>query len=247
MKRIIPIHILLASTLIAGEMRTWTSPDGTKNFEAEFVSREKDSVSLLRRDGTKLNISLTKLHKDDQSWLNLNHPANGGEPAPDADAVFDTLKFGDSRETVTEKLNASKLVEANLNGAFFGRTGLNGIYRTKQEIGGLFCYLFFDWDEGGGLKEITLQTESKPVSEYDTTLKPCWTELIELMAPIHGKPLQGAGFPPSSKLGDGQIIASHLWTIESGGSVMLGTAREGEGFQVAIRLTREKIAVNRVP
>lgn len=247
MKRILPIHFLLAATLIGGETRTWTNPDGTKHFEAEFVSRDKDSVTLRRTDGKSLNIQVEMLHKGDQSWLNLNHPANGGEPAPDADAVFDTLKFGDSRSTVTEKLNASKLVEANLNGAFFGRTGLNGIYRTKHEIGGIFCYLFFDWDEEGGLKEITLQTENKQSGEYDTVLKPCWTQLVGLMAPIHGKPLQDAGYPELAKLGDGQMIASHLWDIESGGTVMLGTARVGEGYQVAIRFTREKIPVNKTP
>lgn len=248
MKRIIPIHFLLAATLMAGESRTWTNADGSKHFVAEFISREKSSVTLLRKDGKKLNIEITLLHRDDQRWVNSNHPADGGEPVPDADAVFDTLKFGDSRETVTQKLNASKLVEANLNGAFFGRTGLNGIYRTKQEIGGLYCYLFFDWDEEtGGLKEITLQTESKTSGEYDGTLKPCWTQLVEIMAPIHGKPLQDAGYPPSAKLGDGQMLASHLWTIESGGTAMLGTSRDGEGYQVAIRFTREKIAVNKTP
>ncbi len=241
------IHLLLAANLMAGETRTWTSPDGTKHFEAEYVSREKDSVTLLRSDGKKLDLKLPMLHHDDQLWLNTNHPADGGEPVPDADAVFDTLKFGDSRDTVTEKLKASKMVETGVAGTFFGRTGLNGIYRTKHPIGGLLCFLFFDWDENGGLKEITLQTEGKPVGQYDTTLKPCWAELVELIGPIHGKPLQNAGFPPSSKLGDGQMLASHLWDIESGGTVMLGICQVGSEYQVAVRFTKEKIAVNRTP
>ncbi len=247
MNPIISIHLLLAATLMAGETRIWTNSDGTKNFEAEFVSLEKSSVILLRSDGKKLNFDIAMLHKDDRLWLNMNHPVDGGIPVPDANAVFDTLKFGDSRDTVTEKLKASKIVETGVAGTFFGRTGLNGIYRTKHEIGGIFYFLFFDWDERGGLKEITLQTESKSASEYDSTLKPCWSQLIELITPIHGKPLQDADFPPSSKLGDGQMLASHLWHIETGGSVMLGIAQVGEGYQVAVRFTRKKVPVNRTP
>lgn len=247
MTRFTAIHLLLAATLVAGESRTWTNPDGTKHFEAEFIRREKDTVTLLRKDGKKLSLDLAMLNMEDQRWLNLNHPADGGEPVPDADAVFDTLKFGDSRETVMEKLKASKIVEADLNGTFFGRTGLNGIYKTKHAIGGIHCFLFFDWDEGDGLKEITLQTEGKTLGEYDTTLKPCWTQLVALMGPIHGKALQDAGFPPSGKLGDGQMLASHLWNIESGGTVMLGTCRQADDYQVAVRFTREKIPVNRIP
>ncbi|QTN31315.1 hypothetical protein HZ994_02885 [Akkermansiaceae bacterium] len=247
MKRIIPTHLLLAASLLAAETRTWTNPDGTKSFEAEFVSRGKDTVSLLRSDGRKLEIKLTLLHHEDQRWVNANHPADGGDPVPDPDAVFDTLKFGDSRDSVTEKLKASKMVETAVAGTFFGRTGLNGIFRTRHEIGGLFCYLFFDWDEGGGLKEITLQTEGKPAAQYDSTLKPCWAQLVELIGPIHGKALQDAGFPASTKLAEGQMLASHLWNIESGGSVMLGTSRVGDEYQVSVRFTREKIPVNRTP
>lgn len=247
MKRIIPISLLLAASLMAGETRTWKNSDGTKSFDAEFVSREKEAVTLLRNDGKMMSFSIAMLHREDQRWLNLNHPADGGAPAPDADAVFDTLKFGDSRDTVTTKLTASKMVEAKVASTFFGRTGLNGVFRTKQAIGGLFCYLSFDWDEDGGLKEITLQTESQPAADYPKTIKACWDELIELIGPIHGKPLQGAKFPPFESLGEDQIIASHLWKIEQGGTVLLGTARETDGYQVAVRFTKEIIPVNKTP
>lgn len=246
-KIIIPIHLLLAASLMAGETRTWSNSDGTKHFKAEFISREKDSVSLLRSDGKKLDIKLNVLHIDDKHWLDLNHPAAGAALIPADDAVFDTLRFGDNRETVTNKLKASKIVESNLNGTLMGRTGLNGIFRTKHEIGGLFCYLYFDWDENGGLKEITLQTEGKKAAEYDTILKPCWTQLIQLIEPIHGKPLQDTSFPQASKLGDGQMMASHLWDIESGGSVMLGTSQVDSLYQVVVRFKKEKIPVNRTP
>lgn len=234
----------------AGESRTWTNPDGTKQFVAEFISRENKSITLLRSDRKRLTVDMGLLHEDDRRWLDANHPPTGAEKAgdvPAASAVFDTLEFGDDRNTVTEKLKSSKMVEANLDSTFLGRTGLNGIYCTVHKIGGLHCYLFFDWEKGGGLKEITLQTENKQAGEYDSVLKPCWEELVDLISPIHGKPLQTTKFPAISSLGDGAMLASHLWRIEHGGTVLLGTSRQGNGYQVVVRFTRERIEVKRVP
>lgn len=238
------------ATLTAGETRSWSNTDGTKSFEAEFISRQDDTVTLGKSDGKELTFDISKLHEDDQRWLNLNYPlgqTGGGEKAPDPHAIFDTLKFGDDRTTVTEKLKASKIVESTVQGTFFGRTGLNGIYHTSHKIGGLYCYLFFDWSEAGELKEITLQTESKSSNQYSTVLEPCWKELIDLIGPIHGKPLQHMAIAAPSKLADGQMLATHLWEIEHGGTAMLGTSRMGDGFQVVVRFTKEKIEVRRIP
>ena len=247
-----PIFLLLAlSTMLrAGETRTWTSSDGSKTFDAEFISREENEVTLIRGDGKELSFDLDKLHEDDRRWLNLNHPAGEegkGEEMPDPDAVFDTLKFGDDRETVSAKLKASKMVESGADGIFQGRTGLNGIYHTKHKIGGLFCYLFFDWSESGGLQEVTLQTENKLSGEYAEILKPCWEECIPLISSIHGTPSQKGELPGPEALEDGQMLASHLWALDHGGTVMLGTARSGRSYQVVVRFTKEKIAVNRIP
>ena len=166
MLRIFIPTLALLIPLTAGEIRTWTNPDGSKTFKAEFIRRDKGTVTLRPIGGRELSMGMEKLHADDQSWLKKNHPTEGEAKAsevPDMAALFDTLKFGDKRETVTAKLKASKMVEANLDSTFFGRTGINGIYRTVQPIGGLDCYLFFDWDEADLLKEITLRTEDKVV------------------------------------------------------------------------------------
>lgn len=240
----------LASMLHAGETRNWSSPDGSKHFDAEYISREGNEVTLVREDGKELTFDLDKLHEDDRRWLNLNHPIGGegkGEEMPDPNAVFDTLKFGDDRETVSAKLKASKIVATGVEGIFQGRTGLNGIYHTKHKIGGLLCYLFFDWTESGQLQEVTLQTENKMTGDYDGVLKPCWEECIPLITSIHGNPAQGAGMPSANALEDGQMLASHLWKLDHGGTVMLGTAREGRGYQVVVRFTKEKIDVKRIP
>jgi hypothetical protein len=250
MQRILSMLLAMSLTLAAGEIRTWTNPDGSKQFKAEFVSRMDDTLTLRPVGGNALTIAMDKLHEDDRKWIKKNHPAETEIEAanvPDAECVFDTLKFGYDRKTVTEKLKASKLVEANLDSTFFGRTGINGMYRTVQKIGGMHCWLFFDWDEAGMLDEITLRTEDKMVGEYDSTLKPCWEELIELIGIIHGKPLQTTPIPPSKDLENEQMLASHLWRMENDGTVLLGTSRLGEGYQVNVRFTQEKIGVKRLP
>jgi hypothetical protein len=250
MYRPVLILLILSCSLFAGEVRIWTSPDGTKTFKAALVSRQNNSITLLREDEKVLSFEISKLHEDDQRWLNLNFPLGKdghGEAMPEASAVFDTLKFGDSRETVLKKLQASKIVETSVDGMFFGRTGLNGTFRTRHKIGGLFCYLFFDWNASGALKELTLQTESKPAELYDATLAPCWTECIDLITTIHGNPVQRGKIPTPHVLEDGQMLASHLWRLDHGGTVMLGIARQGNGYEVAVRFTREKIEANPIP
>ena len=250
--RIPSLLLVFTVILAAGESRTWRNTDGTKHFEAEFVSRDDESVTLLRDDGQELTIGHDKLHEEDRRWLNLTHPggntsATEEETMPEDDAMFDTLKFGDDRDTVSKKLEASKIVNSGVEGVFQGRTGLNGIYRTKHKIGGLVCFLFFDWTQSGQLREVTLQTENKMSDEYETILKPCWEECIPLITSLHGNPTQSTGLPNATALEDGQMLASHLWKLEHGGTVMLGTARMGRGYQVVVRFTTEKFGGESTP
>jgi hypothetical protein len=139
------------------------------------------------------------------------------------------------------------MVETNLNSTFFGRTGINGIYRTVQPIGGLHCYLFFDWDEADLLKEISLRTEDKTLAQYESVLKPCWQALTELIVPIYGKPLQTTNMPAASSLSNEQMLASHLWRIDQGGTVMLGASRVGDAYQVSVLFTKDKIEPQPIP
>lgn len=249
MLRTLTFSLLISTLSHAEEQREWRNAEGTKHFEAEFLRRKADLITLLRADGKELTFDIGKLHENDRKYLALNHPAKGEEPEiqPDARSVFDTLNFGDDRTTVSKKLAASKMVETSVDDVFQGRTGLNGIYRTRGKIGGLYCYLFFDWSDAGRLKEITLQTEGKSEDRYISELKPCWAELIELIGPIHGRPSHKGNIAAASALSEGQILGSHLWNIEHGGTVLLGTSREGNGYQVIVRFTQDRIAPVRTP
>lgn len=229
----------LASTAFAAP-RAWKSTDGSRAIQGEFVSRDATSVTIRRSDNKPVTIPLDKLHADDSTWLNANHPLPGTD-SPPANAVFDHLVFGDNRARVLEKLQASKIVESTVEKAFLGRAGLNGVFRTREKVGGLEALLFFDWDDDGGLKEITLHTTPLPDSDLDQRLIPCWKGFIELLDTLQGQPINANNQLDIATLQDGAMSATHLWKLNPSGTAMLGAAREGDLYQIAVRFTTENI------
>lgn len=253
--RLFLIFTILAAPLFA-ETRAWKSADGVRSVQGEFIKRDAASVTIRNSSGKEVTIEFTKLHADELEWLNVNHPlkkapaakpAPAPNPAPNPAAIFDTLTFEDTRATVETKLKASKVVKAAVDETFIGRTGLNGIYQTRQKIGGLNCLLYFDWTEAGKLKEITLQTELHPVSDYKAVIEPSWNGFIELLNTLYGNPVQQGPLPSPQSVADGSFAPSHLWTLESGGSAMLGTARDGDKYQLVVRFTQTKVQPVEIP
>jgi len=122
-----------------------------------------------------------------------------------------------------------------------GRAGLNGIYRTRKQIGGLHCELYFDWTAGDTLKEVSLQTQTVPKNVYVNRLKATWEELAELLTALHGKPVQAGAFPGPESLQKGVLVPSHLWALPNGGSALLGTSLEGDTVMIVVRFTSQKI------
>lgn len=245
---------LLAAILLGSlqaETRTWKSADGAATFEGELVSHESNNVTVRRGDGKIFTFDIAKLSEDDRKWLENSGKEAATAPADaaaaPADAVFDTLCFGDNRKTVEAKLKASTMVESTVDDTFLGRFGLNGSFRTKQKIGGLYCELFFDWTSGGGLKEISLQTQPQESTTYDNELRTNWDEFSKLMTTLHGKPLQRAGYPDCDHLENEAFLGSHLWRLKGGGSAMLGTAMQANKYMVVVRFTTENVKPNRVP
>jgi hypothetical protein len=243
MIRLIPFFLLFTVTLaIAGEFRTWANPDKTKTFEGQFVSLKNNLVTILLKNFNQVTFSIDKLHKDDQAWIRQNQSSgSSGQHIPNAnpDAVFDTLIFGEDRDTVTKKLFASKMVQTKVASTHIGRTGLNGIFYTKEKIGGLTYTLTFNWDDNGKLIEVTLQSETKGSSEYDTALKSSWQEISELLVTIYGKAKNSSAMPRMSELGDDQMLANHVWRLDQGGNCLLGTSKMEGGYQVVIRFVKQ--------
>ena len=162
-------------------------------------------------------------------------------------AVFDQLAFGDNRDQVLTKLKASQFVELTIGETFIGRSGLNGIFRTRKQIGGLNASLFFDWSSKGELKELTLQTENLPARAYQSQIEPSWKEFIVLLTTLYGKPVQQGALPGITSLADGSFSPSHLWALENNGSALLGTARDGDNYQLVVRFTQKKISPVALP
>lgn len=243
-----PLIILLiaASAMpLFAENRAWKSADGLHTLQGEYVSRDASHVTIRGESGKEITVELSKLHADEQKWLETNHslaaPVVPVEAGPAPIAVFDTLTFKDNRETALAKLKASKVVAMTGDETFLGRSGLNGAFHTRQKIGSLSASLYFDWTPGGILKEITLQTDALPAESYQTEIAPSWKAFVELLSNLYGKPVQKGPLPAMASLASDSFTPSHLWNLEGGGSALLGTAREGPRYQLVVRFTQKKI------
>jgi hypothetical protein len=237
---------IIAFSLAAGsglfaEVRSWKNTATATVFKATFVKRDPTSVTLRDESGRERAFEISKLHKEDQGWLEVHHPLT------DSGAIFDTLTFADTRETAFAKLKASQLVEMVSDETFFGRSGINGAFRTEKKINNLSVYLYFDWTETGTLKELTLQTEDQVAGSFKTALEPSWKEFIELLSSLYGEPVQKGNFPSILSLQDGALLPTHLWKLEGGGSVLLGTSREGEKYQVCVRFSQQAKRLVEIP
>ncbi|GHC66061.1 hypothetical protein GCM10007100_37340 [Roseibacillus persicicus] len=241
-RSLLVLSLFASFSVASAEMRPWKSSDGSKTLQANFLSRDETSVTLRRSDGRVLTFSIDKLHKDEQTFLEENHPYQTPEGAkePEGDA-FGPLKFGDTRNEVEAKLLDSSLVKSNIEAGLFGRTGLNGVFETTETIGGLPCFLYFDWTNSGGLQEVTLRTKDLGAMAYTSKLQATWNELINLLNKLYGKPLSVSPYPEQKELQDGLMLASHLWRTNDGHSVLLGTSQAQSNYTVSVRFTTKRI------
>jgi len=252
--------LFLTITAAHAESRNWRNTDGSKTFPGDYLSHDQRRVTVRRADGRVITFEITRLHADDQAWL-ASRPVKAGSEqselvAADDSAVFDDLHLGDLHADVRKKLDDSEIVELAVARTFLGRFGLNGTYRTRQQVGGQSCLLFFDWtqsEENRRMRELSLQTEPRGGEQYGSRLKTTWQEFTDLLTKLHGAPLQAAEFPKISDLSaDGMFLASHLWRLENGHSALLGSARDLGKYSVVVRFTTDtiepiKTAPTRVP
>lgn len=230
------------SSIANAEMRSWKNSDGTKSFQAEFVSRDGTQISLRRSDGSELTFDIDKLHLDEHKFLEENHPITPPESQKELTGnAFGPLDFGDTRTEVEKKLLASSAVKTNVDETLFGRTGLNGIFETAQSMGSLRCFLYFGWSKTGNLEEVTLRSKGLGADSYLSTLQSTWNELIELLNTLHGKPSSISPYPKQEKLESGSILNSHLWRTSNGHSVLLGVGQQLAEYNVSIRITTKRI------
>lgn len=156
--------------------------------------------------------------------------------------VYGDLEFGDDRNTVTRKLQKSKLVTQTINSTLISRTGLNGIFQSKSKLAGLTYHLYFDWNDDGGLREITLRSDQIEKSLYTTTLYKSWLAASQLFTQVYNAPAQNAGFPDKIDVAQHNILMSHIWHKGKKQSILMGTGIDKEHCFLAIRFVNQHIA-----
>ena len=159
--------------------------------------------------------------------------------------VYGELEFGDSRETVTKKLGQSPLVEQIFDNTYTARTGLNGIFKCKGKISGLACHLYFNWDEQGGLNEITLRSEGLDMDLYKTRLQRAWTDAESLFSQVYQSPTQKADYPALTAFKEHKMMISHVWKNKGKETILMGTGIDKNKCFLFIRYVRSQIDLQR--
>ena len=81
--------------MLPAHARTWTSADGSKSFEAEYIRHNEETVTIMR--GLKMvSFKLSLLSEADREWLRQKE-VQKTQPAEAPEASKDQLgKFGNS-------------------------------------------------------------------------------------------------------------------------------------------------------
>ena len=110
--------------------------------------------------------------------------------APLLAALYEGLEVGMDKDQVLKTLRRSKQLEGPPTDALLARTGLNGVFKTRQAIGGQTFALNFDYDPSGGLKAVVFYSRSKHRgSEYETKLKSAYKALLVGLTEQFGEPV----------------------------------------------------------
>lgn len=110
MKKTILYTLASALLLGAGSARVWTSSDGTKTFEGDFVSCDDKTVTV-KRGFKEMTFKLELLSEDDQKWAKEEQATRNAEKANEAAVgVFLESDFGKALSKAS-KLDGDKFAE----------------------------------------------------------------------------------------------------------------------------------------
>ncbi len=230
----------------AGEMRVWTSAEGGKTLEGEFVKLDGGTISLKRKDGTDLVFALDKLSLADRVHareLAERMAAGAATAAAAKDAVkadltvFSQFKFGETRKEVQELLKKNSALEGGMVEAFMARTGINGIFYI--DLDGIRFDLYFDFNDSDRLREISLQSASYDPGDYNGALKSAWGRLRSGFIIRYGEPTLATGYPAASQISEGVSMSSDIWEL-SDRHMYLGTGMTEGRVTCVLRCSGEK-------
>lgn len=161
--------------------------------------------------------------------------------APVLASLYGNLEIGMDQDQVLKALRQNKQLEGPPTDALISRTGLNGVFKTKQAIGGQTFSLNFDYDSSGGLRAVMFYSRNKcRSSEYETKLKSGYKALLVGLTEKFGEPMNTPDWVTQDSLAEGRIKYIHMWKVSTGIFLMSGIGYMGdrEGYFPLYRFSR---------
>lgn len=82
----------IAVLSVHAEMRTWTAADGSSTIEASLVHAGSKQVELVREDGRRIKVPISKLCKADREYL-VGHQDEGNSGTGESEPDFSQLPY----------------------------------------------------------------------------------------------------------------------------------------------------------
>ena len=125
-------------------------------------------------------------------YMAVLYTASCGAASP----LYGPLETGLQESQLLNSLKTCKSLEGPETDAYLSRTGLNGAYKTKKPIGGLFFSLHFEYGKDGGLKAVSFYSTTKAgKEEYDTRLKSLYKRMLNGLPGCLPQGFSGAFLP----------------------------------------------------
>lgn len=214
MRALITFLILSLTPLSA---KTWTSADGAKTIEGDYVSHTDEQVVIKSR-GKEIIIKYEFLSALDRKWVEDLDKAPAADPAVSQKdsarlkTLLAVVQHGDTKQAVVSKLEKDPSIDASMSTTFLGRMGLNGFFKTKEALNGHRYAFHFDWDDNDRLSCITLRSEDFPQDEFKQGVKNSWLAGIKLVSQCYDEAEQASDFPPVSLLSpEANVMITHVW------------------------------------
>ena len=164
-------------------------------------------------------------------YIAVLYTASCGAASP----LYGPLETGLQESQLLNSLKTCKSLEGPETDAYLSRTGLNGAYKTKKPIGGLFFSLHFEYGKDGGLKAVSFYSTTKAgKEEYDTRLKSLYKRMLNGLTGLYGPPMNLPDWIEKESLPAERVLYMHMWRLQPGCCLMAGLANMGASGYIPV-------------
>ena len=150
------------------------------------------------------------------------------------------INFGDNQAEIENKLKASPLADAEINSTLFGRTGINGTFKTTRKLGGYQYSIYYNWDSNNTLENLNFHSQHISTNEFQGELKSSWFYLTNFLSSLHGKATNPADYPTKGQIAMDAIYFTHEWKTENG-YLYMGPGLEKDGYTLVITFSKKRL------